>query len=194
MNTQTTAQATATITLPATMVAHPYYQNVMFKDADGKPLVAVRRPGFAMHEGDQWPLINLVDKDGKLVLEQDVTMRHFKLGLNKAAYFTMDFSPKAKGGTDTTTKVWKCAIIIAEVKAEGGSRKQAIDRMVKELGMNAQGGASTYYYNLTGKDGIWSSTYEKAVIEVTSRSSISQEIKEEIKVERKTRAKAPQAD
>ena len=179
MTTQTT-QATA-ITLPASMAAHPYYTGVMFKDADGKPLIAVRRPGFAMHEGDQWPLINLVDKDGKLVLEQDLTLRHFKLGLNKAAYFTMDFSPKAKGGTDKTTKVWQCAIIIAEVRADGGSRKQAIDRMVAELGMNAQGGASTYYHNLCGNNGIWSSTYEKAVIEVTSRDSIVAEVKAESK-------------
>ena len=171
MTTQTTTQS-ATIVLPATMVAHPYYQNAMFKDADGNPLMAVRRPGFAMHEGDQWPMINLVDKDGKLVLEQDVTMRHFKLGLNKSTYFNQDFSPKAKGGTDKDTKVWKCAIIIAEVKAEGGSRKQAIDRMVAELGMNAQGGASTYYHNLCGNNGCWNGTYEKAVIEVTSRDSV----------------------
>ncbi|TXG78870.1 hypothetical protein E6Q11_00175 [Candidatus Dojkabacteria bacterium] len=191
MNTQTTK---ATITLPANMAVHPYYQNVMFKDIDGNPLMAVRRDGFAMHEGDQWALINLIDKDGKLVLERDLTMRHFKLGLNKSTYFTMDHTPKAKGGTDTTTKVWKCAIIIAEVKAQGGSRKQAIDRMVKELGMNAQGGASTYYYNLTGAGGCWNGTYEKAVLEVTSRTSISQEIKEEVKAERKSRAKTTQAD
>ena len=170
MTTQTT-QAT-TIKLPATMTVHPYYEHAMFKDAEGKSLIAVRRPGFAMHEGDQWSYINLVDENGKLVLEQDLTMRHFKLNLNKSTYFTQDHTPKAKGGTDKDTKVWKCAMIIAEVKSSGGSRKQAIDRMVAELGMNAQGGASTYYHNLTGNNGCWNGTYEKAVIEVTSRDSI----------------------
>ena len=171
MTTTQTTKAT-TIKLPATMTVHPYYEHVMFKDAEGKPLLAVRRDGFAMHEGDQWAYINLVDENGKLVLDQDLTMRHFKLGLNKSTYFTMDHTPKAKGGTDTTTKLWKCAIIVAEVKAEGGSRKQAIDRMVAELGMNAQGGASTYYHNLTGNNGCWNGTYEKAVLEVTSRESV----------------------
>ena len=178
--TQTTTQAT-TINLPVNMAVHPYYEGQLFKDVDGNQLIAVRRPNFAMHEGDQWSYINLVDKNGKLVLEQDLTMRHFKLGLNKSTYFTMDHTPKAKGGTDTTTKVWKCAMIVAEVKVDGGSRKQAIDRMVKELGMNAQGGASTYYHNLTGANGIWSGTYEKAVIEVTSRNSIVSEVKAESK-------------
>ena len=171
MTTTQTTKAT-TIKLPSTMSPHRYYEGQLFKDADGNPLMAVTRPNFAMHEGDQWSYINLVDKDGKLVLESDLTMRHFKLNLNKSTYFTQDHTPKAKGGTDKDTKVWKCAIIVAEVKAEGGSRKQAIDRMVKELGMNAQGGASTYYHNLCGNNGCWNGTYEKAVIEVTSRESV----------------------
>ena len=180
MTTTQTTQAT-TITLPTNMAVHPYYQNVMFKDVDGNPLMAVRRDGFAMHEGDQWAYVNLVNQDGKLVLESDLTLRHFKLNLNKSTYFTQDHTPKVKGGTDKDTKVWKCAIIIAEVKAEGGSRKQAIDRMVAELGMNAQGGASTYYHNLCGNNGCWNGTYEKAVIEVTSRDSVVAEVKSETK-------------